>query len=93
MTLLEIFKDYPSRAMVVAQLAEQSLPTPEISGSKSDIGKEFFWTYLSVNCYPEKTKKRKKSRGMTQLKKDCPGQGRDWDLLDFIYFISQQLRL
>ena len=42
MTLLEIFKDYPGRAMVVAQLAEQSLPTPEISGSKSDIGKEFF---------------------------------------------------
>ena len=39
-----------NRAVVVAQLAEQSLPTPEIRGSNPNIGNEVFGMYLSVNC-------------------------------------------
>ena len=37
------------RAVVVAQLAEQSLPTPEIRGSNPDIGNKIFErNYLSI---------------------------------------------
>ena len=36
-------------AVIVAQLAERSLPTPEICGSDTDIGKEnFLNAYLSI---------------------------------------------
>ena len=38
------------RAVVVAQLVERSVPTPEILGSNPDIGK-----ILSTNCTMEKT--------------------------------------
>ena len=47
--------------MVVAQLVEQRLPTPEIRGSN---------TYAkSTNCTIEKTKIKKKRPGMVHLKK------------------------
>ena len=49
-----------SRAVVVAELAERSLPTPEIRASNPNIGNEIFRACLSVNCYPEKMKIRKK---------------------------------
>ena len=51
-------------AVVVAQLVERSLLTPEIRGSNPDIGK-----VLSTNCTIEKTKIKKKRPGMAQLKK------------------------
>ena len=50
--------------MVVAQLAERSLPTPEICGSNPDIGNVLFGMYLSVDCYPEKMKIKRKRPGM-----------------------------
>ena len=52
------------RAVVVAQLIEQSLPTPEIRGSNPDIGK-----ILSANYTIEKTKIKKKRPGMPIFKK------------------------
>ena len=48
-------------AVVVAQLAERSLLTLEIRSSNSDIGNKFS---RSVNCYPEKTKIKKKRPGI-----------------------------
>ena len=51
-------------AVVVAQLAEWSLPTPEIRGLNPDITNEILRSYLSVNCYPDKTKINKKKPGM-----------------------------
>ena len=45
--------------MVVAQLVEWSIPTPEIHGLNPDIGK-----ILSTNCTIEKTKIKKKRPGM-----------------------------
>ena len=42
-------------AVVVAQLVERSLPTPEIHGLIPDIGK-----ILSTNCTIEKTQIKKK---------------------------------
>ena len=50
--------------MVVAQLVERSLPTPEIRGLNPDIGK-----ILSTNCTIEKTKIKKKRLGMAHLLK------------------------
>ena len=61
-------KDYRA-VVVVAQLAERSLQTPEVRGSIPVIGKNFFWTF-TVSCI-EKTKIKKRKRpGMTHLKKD-----------------------
>ena len=51
-------------AVVVAQLVERLLPTPEICGSNPDIGKT-----LTSNCKLEKTKIKKKRPGMAHLKK------------------------
>ena len=51
-------------AVVVAQLVEQLLPTPDIRGSNPDIGK-----ILSTNCTLEKTKIKKKRPGMAYLQK------------------------
>ena len=45
-------------AVVVAQLVERSLPTPEICGSNPDIGK-----ILSTNCPIEKHKYKEKENG------------------------------
>ena len=47
------------RAVVAAQLVEQSLMTPEIASSNPDIGK-----ILSTNCTIEKMKIKKKRPGM-----------------------------
>ena len=44
--------------MVVEQLVERSLLTPEICGSNPDIGK-----ILSTNCTIEKTKNKEKEAG------------------------------
>ena len=44
-------------AVVVAQLVERSILTPEIRGSNPDIGK-----ILSTNCPTEKTKIKKKEK-------------------------------
>ena len=51
-------------AVVVAQLVERSLPTPEIRGSNPDIGK-----ILSTNCTLEKIKLKKKRPGMAHIVK------------------------
>ena len=51
-----------ARAVVVAELVDQSLPTPEIRNSNHDIGK-----ILSTNCTIEKTKIKKKRLGMAHL--------------------------
>ena len=51
-------------AVVVAQLVEGLLPTPEICGLNPDIGK-----ILSTNRTIEKTKIKKKRPGMANLKK------------------------
>ena len=53
---------YSTWAVVVAQLVEQSLPTPEISGSSPD-----FRIISSTNCTIEKTKINKKRPGMAHL--------------------------
>ena len=50
--------------MVVAQLVEQSLPTPEIQGSNLDNGK-----ILSTYCAIDKTKIKKKRPGMAHVQK------------------------
>ena len=55
--------------MVVAQLEERSLPTPEIRGSNPDFGK-----VLSPNCTLEKTKIKEKRPGMAHLKKKMLSQ-------------------
>ena len=51
-----------TRAVVVAQLVERLLPTPEIHGSNPDIGKILF-----TNCTIEKTKIMKKRPRMAHL--------------------------
>ena len=51
-------------AVVVAQLVERLLPTPEIRGSNPDIIKIVY-----TNCTIEKTKIKKKRPGMGHLKK------------------------
>ena len=55
--------------MVVAQLVEQSLLTPEIRGSNPDIDK-----ILSTNCSIESTKIKKKKPGMVHLTKSIINQ-------------------
>ena len=52
--------------LVVAQLVERSLLTPEIRGSNPVIG-EILSTNLSANCITEKTKIKKKRPGMDHL--------------------------
>ena len=53
-----------TRAVVVAQLVEWLLPTPEIRGSNQVIGKILF-----TNRTIEKTKIKTKRLGMAHLKK------------------------
>ena len=46
-------------AVVVAQLVERSLPTPEVRGSNPVIGKLLHWTFNclpSVNCVLKRRK-------------------------------------
>ena len=54
-----------ARAVVVAQLEERSLPTPEVCGSIL-IGDINIGEY-STNCYLEKTKIKKMRPGMAHL--------------------------
>ena len=61
LSLERITKDDDFRAVVVAQLVERTLPTPEIRASNPDIGK-----ILSTNCTIEKTKIKKRP-GMAHL--------------------------
>ena len=63
-------------AVVVDQLVEQSLPTPEIRGSNPVIGK-ILSTQLSTNCIIEKTKIKKRMPGMAHPKKHVEGSGKD----------------
>ena len=54
-----------SFAVVVAQLSELSLPTPEIRGLNPNISNVVaFWMFLFLNCNSEKTKVKKKRRGI-----------------------------
>ena len=55
--------------MVVAQLAELSLPTPEIRDSNADISNEIFQMCLSIHYFPENTKIKKKRPRTAHLKK------------------------
>ena len=59
-------------AVVVSQLIERSLLTPEIHGPNPNIGNKIFRKQLSVNCCPEKMKINKKRPGMAHLKKSSP---------------------
>ena len=61
-----------TKAVVVVQLAEQFLPTPEIRGSNPNIGK-VFRVDLSVHiCQLQfiKDEKKKKRPGLARLKKN-----------------------
>ena len=52
-----LFNNCGSRAVVVAQLAERSLPTPEICGSNPDISKNIFErNYLSIAIQKKRRK-------------------------------------
>ena len=55
-------KNLDWRAVVVAQLVERLLPTPEIRNLNLDIGK-----ILSANCTLENMKIKKKRPGMAHL--------------------------
>ena len=65
MLLVKCFMNL-SWGVVVAQLVEQSLPTPKIRGSNPVIGK-IVSTKYSPNCIIEKTKIEKKRIGMAHL--------------------------
>ena len=60
-------------ALVVAQLVERLLPTPEIHGLNPNIIK-----ILSTNSTIEKTKIKKKRSGMSHLKKKVSNQLRNF---------------
>ena len=66
------------REVVVAQLVEQLLPTPEIHGSNPDISK-----ILSTNCTTEITKIKKKRLGMAHCGKNMR--------LEFHLVVARQL--
>ena len=55
--------------VVVAQLAGQSLLTPEIRGVIPNIGNEVFLMYLSVNCNQVETKNKEKEARLGPFKK------------------------
>ena len=57
----------PSRTVVVAQLVERSLPTPEIHSSNPNIGK----LYLSMVHWKDENKEKEAGNG--PLKKQRPG--------------------
>ena len=55
--------------MVAAQLAERSLPIPEVRGSNPVICKKYNEHLFTVNCI-EKMKIKKKGAGIGPFKKD-----------------------
>ena len=63
-TKMRLLIFFETRAVVVAQLVEQLLPTPVIRGLNPDIGK-----LLSTNCTIEKMKIKQKRPEMAHLKK------------------------
>ena len=67
-TRSDVIKILFLRAVVVAQLVERSLPTPEIHDLNPVIDK-IVSTNLSSNCIIEKTEIKKKRPGMGHLKK------------------------
>ena len=71
--------------MVVAQLVEQSLLTPEIRGSNPDIGE-----ILSTNYTIEKTKIKKKSPGMAHLKNTLI-KAKCWIMVESWYNLKSRL--
>ena len=54
------------RAVVVAQMVERSIPTPEVHGSNPVVGKLYITYTYTVNCI-EKTKIMKKRPGMAHF--------------------------
>ena len=55
-------------AVIVAQLAERSLPTPEIRGLNTDIGNELFRMYI-CQLLSRKDKNKEKEAGNGPIKK------------------------
>ena len=56
-------------AVVVAQLAERSLPTPEIRDSNPDIGNEIFIDVFICQLLYRKDENKEKEAGNGPLKK------------------------
>ena len=50
------------RAVVVVQLAERSLPIPDVRGSKPVTG-EILMTKLTVNCWKDENKEKEAGNG------------------------------
>ena len=67
-------------AVVVAQLVERSIPTPEIRSWNPDIDK-----ILSTNCINEKTNKKKKRPGMAHLKKASTLSNHRQQIIDSVF--------
>ena len=64
---LKVPLNKPLDAVVVAQLVERLLPTPQVCGSNPVIGENFIHL-ITINCI-EKTKEKEKEAGNAQLKK------------------------
>ena len=62
-----------TKAVVVAQLVEQSLPIPEVRGLNPVIIKHLYWTLFTVNCIEETKIKEKRPRIPHFFKKNCHG--------------------
>ena len=64
--------------MVVAQLVERSLPTPEVHRSNPDVGKHLYWTFDYCQLYWKDGNKEKQA-GNGPFKKEYFKQS-DWRL-------------
>ena len=51
------------RALVVAQLVEQSLPIPEVCGSNPIIGKNLYWTFYCQLYWKYENKEKEAGKG------------------------------
>ena len=60
-------------AVVVAQLAERSLPIPEVRRLNPVIGKMLLWTYVTVRCWKDALNEKEAANG--PFKKKCS----EWD--------------
>ena len=60
--LPRVLKVSTAGVVIVAQLAERLLPTPEIRGSNSDIGNELFRMYLCQLLSRKDENKEKETR-------------------------------
>ena len=68
MLLIGIMRNYKNWAVVVVQVVERSLLTPEIRGSNPIIGKVLYAKF-STNCNIEKMKIKKRGRERPIFKK------------------------